>query len=133
MTKSTKTCRDFQSNVQENLIRHYSVLDIVSKFQETNARVNRALFRAVTDCGCIEIDASKQILPDDCTFKDVRDHIQSHLSGELCENCKEVIESEIGQNLFYLTGMCNTLKLDLEEIIQREGQRVATLGIFNLR
>jgi hypothetical protein len=55
MAKSDTTCSDFQAIVQENLVRHYSILDLVSKFQESNARVNRAIFRAVTDCGCIEI------------------------------------------------------------------------------
>lgn len=133
VTKPANTCNNFQKNVQENLVRHYSILDIVSKFQETNARVNRALFRAVTDCGCIEIDASKQVLPDDCSFEDVRNHIQSHLSGQLCENCREVLEAEIGQNLFYLTGMCNALGLSLEEVINKESQRINTLGIFHLR
>lgn len=133
MTKPYDTCNHFQKNVQENLVRHYSILDIVSKFQETSARVNRALFRAVTDCGCVEINASKQTLPDDCSFEDVRDHIQSHLEGQLCENCREVVEAEVGQNLFYLTGMCNALGLSLEEIISKESQRVNTLGIFHLR
>lgn len=129
----TDTCHKFQDNVQENLVRHYSILDIASKFQETNARVNRALIRAVTDCGCISIDASKQVLPNNCSFNDVRDHIQSHLAGQLCENCREVIEAEIGQNLFYLTGLCNALGFDLEEIISKESQRINTLGIFHLR
>lgn len=133
MTKACNTCDHFQKNVQENLVRHYSILDIVSKFQETNARVNRALFRAVTDCGCIKIDGSKQTLPEDCSFEDIRDHIQSHLAGHLCENCREVIEAEIGQNLFYLTGMCNSLGLNLAEIINKESQRINTLGIFHLR
>ena len=133
MTKSTNTCHCFQENVQDNLVRHFSILDIVSKFQETNARVNRALCRAVTDCGCININASKQLLPDDCSFEDVRSHIQSHLKGQLCENCREVLEAEVGQNLFYLAGMCNALGLDLEEIINKESQRVNTLGMFHLR
>lgn len=133
LTKTTSTCRHFQENVHENLVRHYSILDIVSKFQETNARVNRALFRAVTDCGCVTINASRQVLPGDCSFEDVREHIKSHLKGQLCENCKEVIEAEIGQNMFYLTGLCNALGLDLEDVIQKEGQRVSTLGMFHLR
>ncbi|HBG00846.1 MAG TPA: DUF1573 domain-containing protein, partial [Firmicutes bacterium] len=101
MTKPITTCHGFQDNVQENLVRHYSILDIASKFQETNARVNRALCRAVTDCGCISIEASKQVLPDDCSFEDVRNYIKSHLHGQLCENCREVLEAEVGQNLFY--------------------------------
>jgi hypothetical protein len=29
--------------------------------------------------------------------------------------------------------MCNALNLNLEEIINKESQRVATLGIFHLR
>ena len=133
MTKPVTTCQCFQENVQENLVRHFSILDIASKFQETNARVSRALFRAVTDCGCISIDASKQILPDDCSFEDVRNYLKSHLQGQLCENCKEVLEAEVGQNLFYLTGLCNSLGLNLEEIIHKEAQRVNTLGMFHLR
>ncbi|NLJ81229.1 MAG: DUF1573 domain-containing protein [Firmicutes bacterium] len=133
MTKQASSCRYFQDNVKQNLVRHYSILDIVSKFQETNARVNRALFRAVTDCGCISVQASKQVLPDDCSFEDVRDHIQSHLEGRLCENCREVLEAELGQNIFYLTGLCNALGLDLDQVILKEDQRVGTLGIFHLR
>ncbi len=133
MTKPANTCHHFQANVQENLVRHYSIMDITSKFQETNARVNRALCRAVTDCGCINISASKQLLPDDCSFEDVREHIHSHLTGQLCENCREVMEAEVGQNLFYLAGLCNALGLDLEDILDKEGKRVNTLGMFHLR
>ncbi|HHY15743.1 MAG TPA: DUF1573 domain-containing protein, partial [Firmicutes bacterium] len=40
----------------------------------------------------------------------------------------EVLEAEVGQNLFYLAGLCNALGLDLEEIIDKENQRVSTLG-----
>lgn len=133
MTKQTSTCHYFQNNVKKYLVRHHSILDIVSKFQETNARVNRALFRAVTDCGCITVNASKQVLPDDCSFEDVREYIQSHLEGQLCENCKEVLEAELGQNLFYLTGLCNSLGLCLDEIMLKEEQRMSTLGMFHLR
>ncbi len=133
MTKQVTTCEHFQENVRRNLVRHYSILDIIGKFQDTNARINRALFRAVTACGCVEINATKQVLPNDCSFEDIRDHVQSHLEGKLCENCKEVLEAEVGQNLFYLAGLCNALGLVLEEIIDKENQRVSTLGIFHLR
>lgn len=33
----------FQNNVSKYLIRHRSILDITSKFQETSAKVNRLL------------------------------------------------------------------------------------------
>jgi|SRR5690554_1009360 hypothetical protein len=133
MNKQVTTCQHFQETVEQNLVRHYSILDIIGKFQDTNARINRALFRAVTACGCVKINAAKQVLPDDCSFENIREHLQSHVEGKLCENCLEVLEAEVGQNLFYLAGLCNALGLDLEEIIDKENQRVSTLGIFHLR
>ena len=120
VTKPTNTCHDFQKNVEENLVRHFSVLDIVSKFQETNARVNRALFRAVTDCGCIQIDASKQVLPDDCSFEDIRNHVQSTLrGGSSAKTAGTSLKRKSVKICSTLAGMCNALKLDLEEIIHR--------------
>jgi|SRR5690554_1630159 len=133
MAKTERTCNDFQAIVQENLVRHYSILDLLSKFQESNARVNRALSRAVTDCGCIEIQSSKQTVPSDCSFADLKQYLKSHVEGSLCENCREILEAEMGQNIFYLTGICNALGLTLEEIIHKEGKRVETLGMFHLR
>lgn len=133
MAKSDRTCCNFQEIVKENLVRHYSILDLVSKFQESNARVNRALFRAVTDCGCIEIHSSKQTVPSDCSFSELKQYLKSHIEGELCENCREILEAEVGQNIFYLTGICNALGLELEDIIDKEGKRVETLGMFHLR
>ena len=46
---------EFQDIVIDSLIRHKSILDITSKFSESSARVNRAIVKAVTDCGCIKI------------------------------------------------------------------------------
>ncbi len=54
---------DFQNSVNESLLRHKSILDILSKYSESQARVNRAVTKAVTSCGCIKINADKQILP----------------------------------------------------------------------
>jgi hypothetical protein len=44
-----------------------------------------------------------------------------------------LVEAEMGQNIFYLTGICNALGLRLEEVIGKEGKRVETLGMFHLR
>ena len=41
-------CDEFQNAVSELLIRHHSVLDVLSKFQESCARTNRATIKAVT-------------------------------------------------------------------------------------
>ncbi len=57
-------CDGFQDTVDDYLVRHRSILDVMSKLAESNARVNRAVTKAVTTCGCIGIEASKQeVLP----------------------------------------------------------------------
>src|SRR3712207_8572531 len=41
-------------------LRHRSLLDIITKLQETEGRINRAIAKSVTNCGCIEIDARSE-------------------------------------------------------------------------
>ncbi|MDD2421582.1 MAG: DUF1573 domain-containing protein [Heliobacteriaceae bacterium] len=124
-------CRQFQDTVAEFLIRHQSILDIVSKSQESNARVNRAVVKAVTGCGCVRIKAEKKDLPPDASLADLKYLLDSHLHGELCPNCREIIEGEIGKSLFYLTALCHSLDLELDEILKREYEKISTLRIFN--
>lgn len=125
-------CVDFQENVSNVLVRHKSVLDIMSKMNEYNARIHRAVVKAVTNCGCITIDAGKQDFSGD-SYKDLSDKLDNHLEGELCQQCKEVIELEMGNYLFYITALCDTLGLNLEDVIEEEFDRNKTLGMFNLR
>ena len=47
----------FQNDVSESLLRHKSILDVLTKYTESSSRVNRAVAKAVTNCGCIEINA----------------------------------------------------------------------------
>ena len=54
---------EFQYTVQELLFRNKSIIDSITKYQDSNARVNRAIVKAVTQCGCIRIDAKKQKMP----------------------------------------------------------------------
>lgn len=130
--KPELSCEDFQKAVGEYLIRHKSILDALSKFQEANARANRAIVKAVTGCGCVEIQATKPDIPADISYWEIKDYIDSHLHGELCEECRDVIKTELGRNLFYLTALCHILNLDLGEIMEEERRRLTTLGIFNL-
>ena len=51
---------EFQNSVNDSLLRHKSILDLITKYSESNSRVNRAIAKAVTNCGCIKINASKQ-------------------------------------------------------------------------
>lgn len=122
----------FQEAVSEYLIRHRSVLDVVSKLQEANARVNRAVVKAVTACGCIEVNATKQKLPTDITYWEMKKYMATHVQGGLCEHCQEVLEVELGRNLFYLAALCDLFTLDFATVIEEERKRVAALGVFNL-
>jgi len=123
---------DFQKSVDKFLIQHRSILDVLTKFQESNSRVNRAIAKAVTQCGCIKINARKQVIPSDTNLTEIQKYVHNHLEGSLCENCKEIIETELGVNLFYATAICNMLNLDFGNIIKKEEERVSTLGFYNL-
>lgn len=124
--------QDFANEVKEVLVRHKSILDIVSKLEESNARTVRSVFKSVTQCGCVEIDAKKQTLPEDIDFMDIQKHMDDHLRGNVCKNCKQVIEVEIAEHMFYLMALCNTLEIDLDELLDRKMNELRTLGKFNL-
>src|SRR5690554_5038146 len=125
-------CDEFQELVKESLVRHSSILDILSKFQESGARVSRSVSKAVTTCGCIEIEAAKPVLPNNISLHDLRKYMKTHLKGQLCEHCTEVLEEEIGQQLFYLAGLCNTLDLNIYDVLIKEHKKLSTLGIFHI-
>lgn len=125
-------CRKFQSTVSNYLIRHRSVLDTTSKFQEASARVNRAIAKAVTSCGCLKVKAGKQPIPKEASLSEATQYMQTHLEGNLCDSCREAIETEIGTALFYLTAICHLLGLDMDEIMHQENDRITTLGLYSL-
>lgn len=127
---------DFQNSVNESLLRHRSILDIITKLQESEGRINRAVVKSVTNCGCLQIQASKQKMldeTDDADIETLKDRLSSHIKGELCDNCRDVIEREVGNNLFYLASLCNLLGLNLYDILLKEYDRIDTLGKFTLR
>ncbi|MDW7739566.1 MAG: DUF1573 domain-containing protein [Bacillota bacterium] len=118
--------------VSEVLIRHRSILDCLSKYQESAARVNRSIIKTVTDCGCISINANKKQYPPMDSLKECGKYMDSHIKGKMCEHCREVIAEEIGKHLFYLTALCNTLDFKLEDLFNLEADRMNTLGHFLL-
>jgi hypothetical protein len=125
---------DFQNAVNDSLLRHKSILDILTKYQESQSRVNRAVAKAVTNCGCVKVNADKQCLPsDEDDIEELNKCLKTHLEGELCENCREVLERELGNNIFYLTSLCNALDLNLYDILIKEYDKINTLGKFTFR
>jgi len=123
---------EFQAAVSQYLIRHRSILDILAKLHETTARVQRAVSRAVTECGCLEVHAQRQQIPPDISYWEMRNYVRTHLDGQLCEQCREALETELGHNLFYFTALCEALNLQSDAILRQEMKRVTTLGVFNL-
>ncbi len=125
-------CQKFQNQVSNLLLRHKSILDSLTKFQESNARVNRAIVKAVTACGCLQVEAGKQSLPEEGTIENYQDILSSHLEGALCQSCREVIINELGNHFFYMAAIANILDIDLNHAINKEADKISTLGFFNL-
>ena len=126
---------EFQSCVEDSLIRHKSLLDILSKLQESESRLNRAVTKAVTNCGCVKLSAEKQVLCSDKENYDTNLHQSpsSHITGNLCENCVDIIESELGNHFFYLFSLCNTLNINLYDTLLKEYEKISMLGKFTFR
>lgn len=131
-TDMNSICKDFQAQVSQVLIRHKSILDVTTKLDEYNARINRAVAKSVTSCGCISIHATKQDYSND-TFDEMLKSVRTHVEGKLCDGCKDVLDEEIGSYIFYLAALCNTLDLDLDDILKKEYNTIKTLGIFSLK
>lgn len=125
---------NFQDAVQQGLVRHRSILDVVSKFQEASVRVSRALVKSVTTCGCVRINAQKNQFPEgsNLSMEEIRSYMDDHLEGELCPNCREVVEEEIGRVLFYTAALANLLDVNIYDILIKENKKLAALGVYHL-
>ncbi|GAA0374927.1 DUF1573 domain-containing protein [Paenibacillus motobuensis] len=129
---SAPSLHSFQDQVSELLLRHRSLLDVMSKMGQTNAAATRSVTKAITECGCIELHATKQDFEPGMNLQQAKETISKHVQGELCENCRDVITNELGRSLFYMSALCNLLGIDMDEILERESQKCATLGLFNM-
>jgi hypothetical protein len=129
---SSLTLKQFQEQVSELLLRHRSMLDVLSKYQQSNATVQRSVVKSITDCGCVQIHAGKQQYAKDMTIEEAKNSLDTHMNGHLCENCLEVVSAELGKNLFYMASLCNLLNINLENVIAKESEKCNTLGFFNL-
>lgn len=124
---------EFQNSVNDSLLRHKSILDLITKYSESSARVNRAIAKSVTNCGCININATKQSISNVNSMDEISNSLKTHINGDICDNCREVIEREIGNNIFYLTALCNILNINLYDVLLKEQDKINTLGKFTFR
>jgi len=125
-------CDVFQDTVANCLVRHKSIIDVMTKIEETSARVNRAVAKSITACGCLEVNAKKQKIPNEVTLQELGAHMDTHLKGQLCADCRDILKQEIGNHLFYLAALCNLLDLNLYDIFLAEHDKLSTLGVYNM-
>lgn len=123
----------FQYTIADFLIRNKSILDGITKFQDSCSSVNRAIAKTITQCGCCKINAHKQDINKDSNIDELKSSLKTHLDGDLCDNCRDAIEKEMGQTLFYMASLCNTLDLNMYDIMLKELDRVQILGKYTLR
>ncbi|MBJ6361004.1 DUF1573 domain-containing protein [Paenibacillus sp. GCM10012307] len=126
------TLEHLQQQVSELLLRHRSLMDVMSKYGQTGATVNRAVTKAVTECGCIQLHAKKQNFTDEIGLQEAKSNVENHLSGQLCEHCRDAIKDELGRNLFYMSALSNLLDINLNDVVDHETQKCTTLGLFKL-
>lgn len=125
-------CDGFQDTVSHCLVRHKSIIDVMTKIEETSARVNRAVAKSVTNCGCLEVNAKKQQFPSDIKLQELSSYMDTHLKGQLCSDCRDIVQQELGNHLFYLAALCNLLDLNLYDILLNEHDKLSALGIYNM-
>lgn len=125
-------CNEFQNLTANLQLLNKSILDIVTKLDEQTSMLNRAVFKSATHCGCIEIHATKQLYSQNKTLEENQLDLDNHVEGELCPKCKDKIEEEMGELLFYLASMCEALGLDFTTIMSKKLDHLKTLGIYNL-
>ncbi len=111
---------DFQLAVESSINRNKNLLDTTSKKDIFSARLTRAIVKAITSCGCISVHSEK-CAGDTC------------LEGKLCKNCRDVVESEMGEELYYLAAICNALDLSIYDIMLKEKSSLSMLGKFSLK
>ena len=117
---------DFQKKVSHLIIRNQNVLDILTKCQGACGKICRSSIKTATGCGCLKINAEKKL-------PQIPSEEMTGISGTLCTECKEIIENEIGEMLFYIAGLCNALGLSMRDIMKKEIKNIEVLGKYSLR
>ena len=126
-------CDEFQNTVDNLLIRHHSILDVISKLSEATCRVNRSVVKSITDCGCVTVQAQKLQIPDNVeSISEFKACLDNHLRGQLCPRCEEVVSSELGKLLFYTAALCNTVDINLYDVFIKEHKKATALGVYNM-
>ena len=118
---------EFQYLAEEQIRRNSSLLDLMTKLEGTNGKINRAISKAVTQCGCI------RFLPATHTGREKTVKERAQMQGGLCDSCREELERALGEHLFYLAALLNPLDLSFYDVLFGEMNRQRMLGKYSLR
>jgi len=110
---------DFQTAVEATLSRNTRLLDTLTKYQTASARLSRAVVKAATQCGCISLATD----PED----------PRGFTGSLCKSCREVIDNEMGDALYYMAALAGSLDTSLMDVLLKEKQHLQMMGRFSLK
>lgn len=122
----------FQKKVASLLVRNSNILDILTKCQISCARLCRSTVKSATGCGCTKITALKT--PTQFSSNGPLPSAQTTgTDGSVCSDCRNIIENEIGEMLFYIASLCNALDISMDDIMKREIKNVEALGKYSLR
>lgn len=127
--------QEFQNYIDTVLIRNKSILDQTTKLQDSCTHLCRTISKAATTCGCITIEAHKQIytLSENSSLEEIQKMMNTHVIGKLCPSCEELFEKELGRALFYLATIANTFDVSLSDVLEKEKYRTELLGKYSLR
>mgnify|MGYP005816373187 CR=1 FL=1 len=131
----------FQEAVQGSLLAERSVLDVSARLIEASNRVQRALFYAATNCGCVSIEVGRPSTHGTsaeslatktaaASASMVSNRSTPSITGSLCESCRDTLEAEMGRQMYYLAVLCNATDASLYDILIKELRRLTTLGEF---
>lgn len=130
-SESGNDCLDrFQSEVGKLLIRNSNILDIMTKIQISCAKLCRSAVKSATGCGCTCIIGGKNETEEQDYFLSKG---STGVDGKLCDECKDIIEGELGETLFYIASLCNAFDLSMKEIAEKEAKNMNVLGKYSLR
>ena len=122
---------DFQSKVSLLIARNNNILDILTKFQDSCCKTSRSVIKSATGCGCVQIKGKKTVF-DIEAIKNLSPKELSGIEGDICPYCRERIENEIGESLFYMAGLCNAMGFSMKDIMKKELSNVEMLGKYSL-
>lgn len=111
---------DFQLAAEAALKRNKNLLDTVSKLNSAATKLSRAVIKASTQCGCIELSGKKTDISD------------RQIKGEICPSCRSAVEKEMGDTLFYIAGIANALDISIYDVMLKEKQQISLLKNFSL-